>query len=669
MAIAIRNSAPLTTAGTTSSLSVTASGLTQSQAGDVLIIIQGNDYFTLSTFPTPTVAGSTSGVTSIGSADHGTNSAHCKAWYYVVGSTGNLTINSGTFTGAADEEKCLIVYVLSGVDNGAVIDGTAGTGAAGPTTSWSVSATTTLSPDSFLIGHANDGGGGYSGTFTPPSGMTEAYDGNLAGLMGYTGAYLQLSASGSTGAKVFTATGPGDYAGLLFAVKTNSGGAATSPEMRSRFPSWLAPWVAPRGRPYQLFGSAVTDQWPALGDTVSAADSLTVAAVFAVDDATSAATDSLSVAAAVPLDDPTNTTTDELSVVRPNDPYQMLPVQDWALLNPGIGPHAQILQLLGDSSGASSFQLTEAGVADDVAVVTPAIPLTETASVTDALVAAAIAPLTETAVGDDSLAVTAAFTVADTAVGDDSLAVDTGSGPADTFQAPQWLPGMFVSPRLASPQGMGDTATGLIALAETVSGADAAAVAPAVPLTETAGVIDSAAVAATGSLTGDVATAVDAAVLAVAGPLTELVSAADVLDVSILGEVEQNQVLPQMPVDPPPLQLLGETAISSASVNLTDTAAAADSLAISVTLTVADVAAAADVMSASIAQPSLTELVSAADALAITVLMSMAETASGSDSLSIGGSGIQGNVYPNPASGAGGNVYPRSSRVVTGAIG
>lgn len=241
MSIAIRSGAPAFSNSVATSVSLTLSGTTQPQASDVLIIIHCNDFYLLSNMPTPTVGGSTAGVTAItgASADGGSNEGHAKGYYYVVSSTGNLTV-AVTETGTSDEEKSLFAYVLSGADITTVIDGSASGSASG--TSQSTMPLTAISPatsDAYLIGHVSSGGGSNITSFTPPSGMTEVYDQSNGGGMGTTGAVQQLSASGTTGTKTFTGAGAAPWAGLLIAVLTATGAPAPAD------PSAFLPGVMP----------------------------------------------------------------------------------------------------------------------------------------------------------------------------------------------------------------------------------------------------------------------------------------------------------------------------------------------------------------------------------------------------------------------------------------
>lgn len=219
MAIAIRGTTPLTATSVVPAVSLTLTSTRQPQAGDLLLIVHFNDFFTLANMPTPTVAGSTTGVNAVsgGSADAGSNLAHIKSYTYAVASTGDLTV-AVTETGTADEEKALAVYVLSGADTTTPVDGAAGASGTA-STSHVAPAVSPAAADSMLFCHANTGGGASGGAYTQPGGMTETYD-TVFGGMSFGGANLQLSASGSTGTETFTATNSTAWAALSVAIKT-----------------------------------------------------------------------------------------------------------------------------------------------------------------------------------------------------------------------------------------------------------------------------------------------------------------------------------------------------------------------------------------------------------------------------------------------------------------
>lgn len=224
MSIAIRGTTPAEFTSPTATISGTLTGTRSPVAGDLLVIIHCNDFYNLADMPTPTVGGSTTGVSAItnGTADNGAGNGHIKSYTYAVPTTGDLTV-AVTETSVGDEEKALIVYVLSGADttNKVEVAATAVT-----TTSQASHPAPSVSPgasNDFLICHDNSGGGAGVTSYTPPTGMTETYDLNVGSAMGTTGAVLQLAAAGATGTKSFTPIGSSNYCLLTLAVFTGAG--------------------------------------------------------------------------------------------------------------------------------------------------------------------------------------------------------------------------------------------------------------------------------------------------------------------------------------------------------------------------------------------------------------------------------------------------------------
>ena len=213
------------TVGTNNGSSATVSATTPSDTavGDLLIIIHGNDFHLLSNMPTPTVTGSPT-VTAIPDAvaDGGTNLAHIKG-YWAVANTSDANTVSVTETGTADEEKCMVVYVLTGADTSDPIDAAANN--TGTTTNSQVApAVSPTSSDAYVITHVNSGGGGSAAAYTSPGDVTEQYEVHVGGLSG-VGAVKQLAASGSTGTFTYT-TGVDStpYGAVTIAVRTAAGG-------------------------------------------------------------------------------------------------------------------------------------------------------------------------------------------------------------------------------------------------------------------------------------------------------------------------------------------------------------------------------------------------------------------------------------------------------------
>lgn len=227
MSIAIRGTTPAVATSLVATVSVTLNGTRQPQAGDLLVIIHANDFYALSNMPTPTVGGSSTGVTAItnGTADGGASQGHVKSYTYAVSSTGDVTV-SVTETSTGDENKVLVAYVLSGADTASPISG----GSSGAATTLDVNSQashvlTGVSPaeaDAFLIGHDSSNGSSTASYTTP---ATEAYDGNTGSGMSYCGWTEQLSASGATGTRTVTPASSCPFFGLVVTIKTGAGGA------------------------------------------------------------------------------------------------------------------------------------------------------------------------------------------------------------------------------------------------------------------------------------------------------------------------------------------------------------------------------------------------------------------------------------------------------------
>jgi hypothetical protein len=221
VAVGIRSVTLGTDNGGSATVSVTTSeSPSATQVGDLVVVIYHNDYYTLAAMGTPTATGSpTLTAVTNGTADGGSTFAHIKAYTYVVNTGGAQTI-SATEGGAHDEEKGMAAYVLSGADTSTPID------IAGNTTSATVDVTqivSSISPtttDAFLIAAVNSGNGLPATSYTSPGSMTERYDNNVGGLTSVS-ATQQLSASGATGTRTFTAASTGcPWAAVMIAVRT-----------------------------------------------------------------------------------------------------------------------------------------------------------------------------------------------------------------------------------------------------------------------------------------------------------------------------------------------------------------------------------------------------------------------------------------------------------------
>lgn len=228
MTITPRGGGPLVVAGTGHPISGLLTGARSPQVNDLIIILHGNDFYALSNMQVPTVGGVNATAITNASADAGSSNAHTIGYGFVVTSAGDVTVQA-TETGAHDEDKVLIVWVLPGADIVNWIDGGAA-GAAGSfsatgQSSFVLTGVTPVGADAFLLYHMNSGGGSSAGfPFGNPAGTTEAYDAATGGIS-YTGGYQQLAASGATGTRTITSgAGSPSWSGLLMAIKTASAG-------------------------------------------------------------------------------------------------------------------------------------------------------------------------------------------------------------------------------------------------------------------------------------------------------------------------------------------------------------------------------------------------------------------------------------------------------------
>lgn len=224
MTIAIRGDSPAVVASTNNPISVTLNGSRQPQAGDLLLIIHCNNFFDFSAMQTPTVGGSSSGVQVIADAarDNGSNQGHIKSYFYVVGSSGDLTV-SVTETGSADEDKMLAVAVLSGVDTNDPIDGASNSGSTNSQTSHVVSGITTSSPNTQMFIHHNTGAGASTASMTVPGSMTTLYN-NKTAFMNYVGATELIEEPGATGTRTFTPASSVNWCAVAIGIRAEAEG-------------------------------------------------------------------------------------------------------------------------------------------------------------------------------------------------------------------------------------------------------------------------------------------------------------------------------------------------------------------------------------------------------------------------------------------------------------
>lgn len=226
MAIAVRS----VTVGTNDGSSATVSATTPSttQVGDLLVIAHSNDFYTLAAMPSPTCTGSpTLAAITNGTADGGSNEGHIKTYTTVANTSGANTVTV-TETGTHDEEKAMVVYVLTGADTTTPVDIAANSAPAGTSDVQDNPGVTTSTSDPLLICFNNSGPAANSAYGSPSSPFVEQYEIHVGGMSG-VGGTEQLSASGATGVRTFTCVAGNNirWVAVTVAIRTASGGGAT----------------------------------------------------------------------------------------------------------------------------------------------------------------------------------------------------------------------------------------------------------------------------------------------------------------------------------------------------------------------------------------------------------------------------------------------------------
>src|SRR5262245_12997202 len=191
MAIAIRS--VTATLGSGASSTVAATTPSDTQTGDLLVFFHGNDFYTVAQMPIPTVTGSPT-VNSIATADGGTNHAHVKAYWAVANTNGANTVTVTEDAPAGDEEKSMVVYVLTGANTASPIDDSDTATSAG-SASHVAPALQPATSNAFMIIHDNSGDG-FAASYTVPGSMAERYDANDGTFYSHVGATEQLVSSG-----------------------------------------------------------------------------------------------------------------------------------------------------------------------------------------------------------------------------------------------------------------------------------------------------------------------------------------------------------------------------------------------------------------------------------------------------------------------------------------
>lgn len=187
------------------------------QAGDLLVLSNGTDFYTINEMESPSGAAASWNHVPAASADDGTNGYHLRVWWGVVVSGGAQSVavpQSGN-----DACNHARVRVLAGTDTGDPIDD-----AAGESSNHLVSPSLNVSgTDSLLLSDII----GDPGDYTAPAGMVSETEVDCGGFSTSNGAHEPLTGSGPTGTREWS-DGPGSSALASVAVRAASGGESAA---------------------------------------------------------------------------------------------------------------------------------------------------------------------------------------------------------------------------------------------------------------------------------------------------------------------------------------------------------------------------------------------------------------------------------------------------------
>jgi len=204
--------------------------------GDLLVIIVSNDFYTQAAIGldsiTPTATATN--ITNFDS-DAGSNKPHIKGWWAPVTTAGAVTVVGNT--GHPDEEKALVVYILSGADTTAPIDDSAHTSTVTNSSSLIAPSVSPAGTTDLLISYIQTDGSNSNPTATAPGGMSNTYSLDEGGVAQAFGGSELLSASGATGTRTWAYASTTGYISATLAIKTATGGGGGGSD--SAVTAWL----------------------------------------------------------------------------------------------------------------------------------------------------------------------------------------------------------------------------------------------------------------------------------------------------------------------------------------------------------------------------------------------------------------------------------------------
>ena len=186
--------------GQTNNVNISLTTPSSMQVGDLIVLVQADNFHTLSNLSTPTGTAASSWTEQTSARyDGGTDNMHCKVWTASATAAGAQSVNVNF--ALTDNERYGAIFVFG---NAAFDVGTSTAQASA--TSWAAGGVTTTGTDDYLIvsaGTLNSGGNGNT-NFTFPGGMTATTEFDVDIFATYRSGYEQLAASGSTGTRTIS---------------------------------------------------------------------------------------------------------------------------------------------------------------------------------------------------------------------------------------------------------------------------------------------------------------------------------------------------------------------------------------------------------------------------------------------------------------------------------
>jgi len=275
MAVGIRSiTTNQVSGGTGGSISLTTPS---ASVGDLLLIILSNDYWQdVMSLTSITPTATATEITNFHD-DGGNLNGHIMGWTAPVVTGGAVTVVADTgYT--AGEEKILAVYILTGCDTTNPVDDAANTGTMVSSANPTAPSVSAANSTSMLFCHLETDGSGTPGvTVTIPGDTTSQYDVASGGFSRGMGISAQLTTSGGTGGKIFTAAS--SFGWIASSVAINA--TPTTPAVVTNVVTSITPTTATgNGIVVAANGASITERgfvWSTSANPTTSDNKVTVA--------------------------------------------------------------------------------------------------------------------------------------------------------------------------------------------------------------------------------------------------------------------------------------------------------------------------------------------------------------------------------------------------------